>query len=378
MKSICFTIALVSSIHFSGVSQGFLAPQKNPFSLTQHGNRSSPAFADIDMDGDFDLFTGLNSGDFGFFENIGSFGVNSYGPFITPFFNISAIGGNATPFFVDLDNDGDLDLMSGGDGGLRYYENVGTPQFASFGNEIQSPFLIVSPAGISKPYMVDIDNDDDMDLFVGAIDGNIYYYQNTGSKWAPEFASAITNSFNLMNIGARAAPSFADLDGDGDLDALIGNQQGEFYYFQNIGSEDSPSFSAPLLNPYGLQNIGDDAKPYFADLTNDGKPDLLVGNTFGDYHYFENDFNLNTDELNLTETTIFPNPSNGQITIRFNGVIDQTLELSVTDMFGRPINAEFNIEKQEATLEGILAPGLYFIYTSSETDRIQLGRVMVK
>ncbi len=85
------------------------------------------------------------SDDFGFYENIGANNWPSFRSiWITPF-NIGSIGGNATPFLVDLDNDGDYDLFAGGTGGLRYYENVGNATIASYGPEVQSPFSIISP-----------------------------------------------------------------------------------------------------------------------------------------------------------------------------------------------------------------------------------------
>ena len=161
------------------LSQEFASPQINPFSLTDEGIRTSPAFADIDLDNDLDLFTGLVSGDFGFYENNGASNVPSFGDLWLGPFNISSIGGNATPFMVDIDNDGDFDLLAGGsNSGIWYYENVGTANVASFTFPIANPFSLIGPTGITKPYMVDIDNDVDLDLFMGSTDGNIYFYEN--------------------------------------------------------------------------------------------------------------------------------------------------------------------------------------------------------
>ena len=266
----------------------FALPEINPYSISQQSGRSSPAFADIDQDNDIDLFTGFVGGDFGFYENIGAADFPSFGPLNISPFNIGSVGGNATPFLVDLDNDGDLDLLAGSNSGLRYYENLGNTTIPSYGPEIQNPYSIISPSGISKPYMVDIDNDGDMDLFVGSTDGDIYFYENTGTISNPTFGLSVSNPFGLMNVGQRSAPALVDIDSDGDYDALIGNQEGDLHYFENTGTTTNAVFSFIDTNPFNIQNVGNDAKPYFGDLDSDIDADLIIGNALGDYYYFEN------------------------------------------------------------------------------------------
>jgi hypothetical protein len=50
------------------------------------------------------------------------------------------------------------------------------------------------------------------------------------------FAAAALNPFGLADVGSYGAPSFADLDGDGDLDAIVGNTSGNLNYFKNTGA----------------------------------------------------------------------------------------------------------------------------------------------
>ncbi|MEO0989185.1 MAG: hypothetical protein AAFY20_27160, partial [Cyanobacteria bacterium J06639_14] len=54
------------------------------------------------------------------------------------------------------------------------------------------------------------------------------------------------NPFNGFNLDSFSAPFFADIDGDGDLDAVVGNSAGAIDYFRNNGSPTNPQYT--LIN----------------------------------------------------------------------------------------------------------------------------------
>ena len=143
--------------------------------------------------------------------------------------------------------------------------------------------------GYSAPTFADIDGDGDLDAFIGERYGTILYFQNIGDATNPTFSEA-SGSFNPLNgvdIGSYSTPSFADLDGDGDLDAFIGEVDGTILYFQNIGDATNPAFiqRSGSLNPFNGVDVGDYSAPSFADLDVDGDLDAFIGEDDGFINY---------------------------------------------------------------------------------------------
>jgi len=89
------------------------------------------------------------------------------------------------PTFADIDNDGDFDLFVGEfDGNINFYRNTGTASNPIFALETKN-FASIDVGDFSTPTFTDIDNDGDFDLFVGELDGNINFYRNDGTATNP-------------------------------------------------------------------------------------------------------------------------------------------------------------------------------------------------
>ena len=257
--------------------------------LTDIGFGSSPAFADLDGDGDLDMMTGDFYGNFHYFENTGTNAAPLYStPQTNPYGLTAALAYYSAPAFADLDSDGDMDMMVGNSyGNFFYFENTGTASAPAYAAPLTNPFGLTALYR-SIPAFADLDNDGDLDMMVGNRYGNFYYFQNTGTASAPTYTAPLNNTFGLSDIGINAAPAFADLDNDGDLDMMAGSSVSSFYYFENTGTASAPAYAAPLTNPFGLSNIGLYSAPVFVDIDNDGDLDLMAGEAFGNFYYFRN------------------------------------------------------------------------------------------
>ena len=252
--------------------------------------------ADIDFDGDTDLFLGNWNGFITYFENTGtpeSYSFKLESPGITrenSFLNIYTLN-KSIPRFIDIDNDGDLDLFIGDNSGnIAFYRNNGTidsPDFIQVksGKTKNASYFGINVDLAAAPYFVDIDNDNDYDLFVGNALGYIAYFKNQGTPESPSFsciysAKSKKDSFFHILVDQYAVPVFADINDDEKHDLFIGNFNGTIYYYENIGSAAKYKFKLITKNFKGV-NVGGDSTPCFVDINNDGIDELIVGNNEG-------------------------------------------------------------------------------------------------
>jgi hypothetical protein len=224
---------------------------------------------------------------------------NFASPLTNPF-GLSAVNYIAAPAFVDIDGDGDLDLFVGeGYGAIKYFQNIGTATNPQFAAPISNPFGLSSNADYVFLAFGDLDNDGDKDLILGEYYGVIKYFQNTGTATNPQFAAPIVNPFGTSPGTYLALPTLADIDGDGDLDLLVGDY-GYVYlpyynikslrFFRNIGTASSPNFQLASAANNPFENIATNgfALPNLVDLDNDGDFDLLFGGYYGSINYHQN------------------------------------------------------------------------------------------
>jgi uncharacterized protein YuzB (UPF0349 family) len=230
----------------------FAAAVSNPFGFQNiAAGGTAPATGDLDNDGDLDVLSGdETAGAYHYFENTGSSTAPAFAAPITNSFGLSTTGLESSPAFIDLDNDGDLDILAGGNtGDFHYFENTGTPAAPAFAAPITNPFGLTKVPTDSNPTLADIDFDGDYDLLTGTFANGFWVYENTGSSTAPAFAAPLTSPYGINGVFLEMAPSFGDLDGDGKVDivAITASTNFGLIYYNNT-SPVSPSTTVTPSN----------------------------------------------------------------------------------------------------------------------------------
>ncbi|MBN3907926.1 MAG: VCBS repeat-containing protein [Nostoc sp. NMS1] len=264
----------------------------DPFSsiIGSVGN-SAPTLGDIDGDGDLDLVVGDNNGGLHYYKNEGNVGYTKQFGISNPFNNI-AINDASKPTLSDIDGDGDLDLLVGGDSRLKYYKNTGSATNARYTEQIgtSNPFNSIAEHYTDAQTLGDVDGDGDLDLLV-AETFTLKYYKNIGSATNPQYTEQIGTSNPFDGIGGYVpAPSLGDVDGDADLDLVIGDSYGGFAYYKNTGSATNPQYTLQTGTSDPFYNIAvvGSSTPTLVDINRDGFRDAVVGDGLGQLTYFLN------------------------------------------------------------------------------------------
>lgn len=149
---------------------------------------------------------------------------------------------------------------------------------------------IVTTGTASAAHAADWDSDGDYDLIIGSINGMVYLIPNEGTPKSYAFGRVkhLRADGRFIWVERGAGPFTADWDGDGDLDLLVGADDGSVSLYRNNGSARSPELASPVqLVPPGVKTStrepheelcrGTRSKICVTDWNDDGLLDLLVG-----------------------------------------------------------------------------------------------------
>ena len=260
-------------------------------------------FADLDDDGDLDL---LAESKFSMLQAWENRGAGAVPRFVSVADTLRDEQGRAIfsdrqniPNVVDFDCDGLLDLMLGRlDGSVTRYEATapwsgeGAPTFAFVTDNFEDISIVaqITPStrhGANTLVFADLDGDRDKDLLWGDwFEPGLLLLQNSGTCEEPGFSNdpvpwpvgdpIATSGYN--------APTFGDVDGDGDLDAIVGVLGGAYnpittaadnlYLFEQTDS----GWELVARRLIEQIDVGAESVPAVGDLDADGDVDVLLAN----------------------------------------------------------------------------------------------------
>jgi hypothetical protein len=177
---------------------------------------------------------------------------------------------------------------------IWYYENIGSKTEPNF--ELNKKDLFVGDmldfGSASHPVFIDYNQDGLQDLLIGT-EGiinqthrqipSLILFKNTGTSAQAQFTLVDSNYLNFRKYIAGSlppssfAPSFGDLDGDGDLDMLVGEYYGSFFYCENIAGPGKEFQFKEAIYEYQNLNVGLYSTPFLVDLDRDGLLDIVTG-----------------------------------------------------------------------------------------------------
>lgn len=157
----------------------------------------------------------------------------------------------------------------------------------------------ISTFGLPSPNFIDFDEDGDLDLICGEFLDRFSYFENVGTREQPAYDAprgVKVDGEDLRMDLQMIVPVAFDWDHDGDIDLIVGDEDGRVAFIENLGSmttssnQETPAFAAPVYFKQQAEDVkfGALATACGFDWDGDGDDDIIAGNTAGYIAFIEN------------------------------------------------------------------------------------------
>jgi len=366
-------------------------------SMIDVGEAAAPVFFDTDGDGLLDMVIAgtLEHGDntcngpatkssLTLYKNVGSSQYPSFQFVKNDYLTISAYA-PVSVAFGDLDGDGDLDMLVGrGDGKLSYFKNNTCASCTAAFSIVSASYFGIDVGNNSMPQIVDLDGDSLLDLVVGAKDGKVKFYKNTGTKQAAVFSSTPTND-SLGNVSVRPQ-GFVDgyssvyIYKDTVTKMLVTGMAGDVLLYDSIDGNLNGSFhlADTVLTKYYGNRYGPNLTVSGGDIDGDGITDMMIGIYTGGLQIYHHENPLSVNEFVKPDISFdaYPNPASESLTLNLYHVeSNQNYQVTIFNSIGEVVYFS-NLKPQTTNFKHLevdlhnFSNGLYLVKLQSERQSV--------
>ena len=286
--------------------------------------------------------------------------------------------------FGDLNGDGAIDMVVGTEMGYIYiYLNQAAPDQMPIYTIAENTVLEIFHTdagylfGNSAPSLYDFDNDGDLDIVSGGNEGNLFYFENTGNANQYAFDTIPTNN-RFGNVYVQHQDPYnvqivpRVITSDTGTKMYLAYNSSDILEVSNIDENLLGSFDvnhSDLYSKFSKEEWAEQSLD-LADLNNDSILDLVIGNQRGGVNFFFSRAEISDTTIALTETilplqkiNIYPNPAKDHIFIDFEGKMDDNPLLFIYNLQGQLVQTYALVgkeSKQKIRLDN-LNHGIYII-----------------